>query len=96
MPEVVAIEPARTLRRSAVHLALRAGIPVDVVPGIAEALPVRGEAFDGVAGGCHTSRDELGAIKAAGFTVETYRRVTLPEHGVRLPTAPCVLGVAGR
>ncbi|WUS95808.1 methyltransferase domain-containing protein [Streptomyces sp. NBC_00708] len=149
--EVVAIEPERTLRRLAVRSALRAGIPVDVVPGTAEALPVKSEAFDGavaslvlctvrdmerslaeirrvlrpgaelrffehvradgramaatqraldrtfwpwVAGGCHTSRDTLAAITAAGFTVESYRRVNLPERGIRLPTSSCVLGVA--
>lgn len=45
--EVVAIEPERTLRQLAVRSALRAGIPVDVVPGTAEALPVKSEAFDG-------------------------------------------------
>ncbi|GAA3800445.1 class I SAM-dependent methyltransferase [Streptomyces phyllanthi] len=44
--EVVAIEPERLLRRLAVDSALRAGVPVDVVPGAAEALPVKSEAFD--------------------------------------------------
>ncbi|MEU8508104.1 class I SAM-dependent methyltransferase [Streptomyces brevispora] len=44
--EVVAIEPERTLRQLAVRAALGAGIPVDVVPGTAEALPVRDETFD--------------------------------------------------
>ncbi|MET7643858.1 methyltransferase domain-containing protein [Streptomyces sp. NPDC005426] len=151
--EVVAIEPERTLRQLAVRSALRAGIPVDVVPGTAEALPVKSEAFDGavaslvlctvrnvpqslaeirrvlrpggelrffehvraegrsmaatqraldrtlwplVAGGCHTSRDALAAIEAAGFVVETYRKVKMPERGIRLPTSSCVLGVARR
>ncbi|MGW2638268.1 class I SAM-dependent methyltransferase [Streptomyces sp. NPDC001348] len=46
--EVVAIEPERVLRRSAVRAALRAEVPVDVVPGAAEALPVKSEAFDAV------------------------------------------------
>ncbi|MGW1228623.1 class I SAM-dependent methyltransferase [Streptomyces sp. NPDC002530] len=45
--EVVAIEPERTLRQLAVRAALRSGVPVDVVPGTAEALPVKSEAFDG-------------------------------------------------
>ncbi|MDT9684366.1 methyltransferase domain-containing protein [Streptomyces sp. TRM76323] len=45
--EVVAIEPERVLRRLAVEEGLRAGVPVDVVPGTAEALPVKSEAFDG-------------------------------------------------
>jgi SAM-dependent methyltransferase len=44
--EVVAIEPERALRRLAVTAALRADVPVDVVPGAAEALPVKSEAFD--------------------------------------------------
>ncbi|WP_405709990.1 MULTISPECIES: class I SAM-dependent methyltransferase [unclassified Streptomyces] len=151
--EVVAIEPERILRRLAVRSALRAGLPVDVVPGAAEALPVKSEAFDGavaslvlcsvrnverslaevvrvlrpggelrffehvraddramavtqqaldrtvwplVTGGCHTGRDTLAAIERAGFVVETYRRVRMPEWGIRLPTSTCVLGVARR
>ncbi|QEV16415.1 class I SAM-dependent methyltransferase [Streptomyces alboniger] len=44
--EVVAIEPERMLRRLAVSAASRAEVPVDVVPGTAEALPVKSEAFD--------------------------------------------------
>ncbi|MEU2564567.1 class I SAM-dependent methyltransferase [Streptomyces longispororuber] len=44
--EVVAIEPERLLRQLAVSAALRADVPVDVVPGAAEALPVKSEAFD--------------------------------------------------
>ncbi|MCX4702540.1 class I SAM-dependent methyltransferase [Streptomyces sp. NBC_01373] len=44
--EVVAIEPERVLRKLAVEAALRSGVPVDVVPGAAEALPVKSEAFD--------------------------------------------------
>ncbi|NUP22144.1 MAG: class I SAM-dependent methyltransferase [Streptomyces sp.] len=46
--EVVAIEPERLLRKLAQDSALRAGVPVDVVPGAAEALPVKSEAFDAV------------------------------------------------
>ncbi|WP_262701360.1 MULTISPECIES: class I SAM-dependent methyltransferase [Streptomyces] len=44
--EVVAIEPERHLRRLAARAGLRAGVPVDVVPGVAEALPVKSEGFD--------------------------------------------------
>ncbi|MFK0286414.1 class I SAM-dependent methyltransferase [Streptomyces sp. NPDC090499] len=44
--EVVAIEPERTLRQLAAEAAVRADVPVDVVPGTAEALPVKSEAFD--------------------------------------------------
>ncbi|MFD8999660.1 class I SAM-dependent methyltransferase [Streptomyces sp. NPDC059582] len=46
--EVVAIEPERLLRQAAVESALRCEVPVDVVPGAAEALPVKSEAFDAV------------------------------------------------
>jgi SAM-dependent methyltransferase len=46
--EVVAIEPERRLRKLAVEAALRSEVPVDVVPGAAEALPVKSEAFDAV------------------------------------------------
>ncbi|MEV0742840.1 class I SAM-dependent methyltransferase [Streptomyces sp. NPDC050549] len=46
--EIVAIEPERTLRQLAVESALRSGVPVDVVPGVAEKLPVKSEAFDAV------------------------------------------------
>ncbi|MCH0540039.1 class I SAM-dependent methyltransferase [Streptomyces sp. MUM 203J] len=151
--EVVAIEPERVLRRMAVEAGLRAGVPVDVVPGVAEALPVKSEAFDGAVaslvlcsvrnprrsleelrrvlrpggelrffehtrapgrvleatqrvldatvwprmfGGCHTSRDPLAVIEAAGFEVVTYRRARVPERGVLLPMSPHVLGVARR
>ncbi|MEV7234135.1 methyltransferase domain-containing protein [Streptomyces sp. NPDC051020] len=151
--EVVAIEPEHSLRQLAVRSALRAGIPVDVVPGTAEALPVKSEAFDGavaslvlctvrnverslaeiervlrpggelrffehvraddramatvqqaldrtvwplLGGGCHTARDTLTAIEEAGFVVETYRKVKMPDSGIRLPTSACVLGVARR
>ncbi|MFI2435237.1 class I SAM-dependent methyltransferase [Streptomyces sp. NPDC018693] len=44
--EVVAIEPERGLRELALTAARRAEVPVDVVPGVAEALPVKSEAFD--------------------------------------------------
>ncbi len=151
--EVVAIEPERTLRQLAAGAGLRAEVPVDVVPGTAEALPVKSEAFDGAVaslvlctvrdlpralteikrvlrpgaelrffehvvapgrklaaaqravdrtvwphlfGGCHTARDTLAAIEAAGFEMGTYRRLRIPETGVQLPSSPCVLGVARR
>lgn len=46
--EVVAIEPERDLRKLAVDAAQRVDVPVDVVPGAAEALPVKSEAYDAV------------------------------------------------
>ncbi|MEU9716354.1 methyltransferase domain-containing protein [Streptomyces sp. NPDC047976] len=151
--EVVAIEPERTLRRLAAAAALRAEVPVDLVPGVAEALPVKSEAFDvavaslvlctvrnlpralaelhrvlrpgaelrflehglapgpGMAGvqraldrtvwprlfgGCHTARDPLAAIEAAGFRIASHRSFRLPERGPALPTSYCVIGSARR
>ncbi|WP_406264680.1 class I SAM-dependent methyltransferase [Streptomyces sp. NBC_00191] len=151
--EVVALEPERTLRHLATQAARRSEVPVDVVPGAAEALPVKSEAFDaavaslvlcsvrdlpralgeikrvlrpggelrffehglaetkGMArtqraldrtvwpllfGGCHTARDTIAAIQAAGFELGVYRRLQVPERGLRLPTSSCVLGVARR
>ncbi|MFD3512981.1 class I SAM-dependent methyltransferase [Streptomyces sp. NPDC058657] len=151
--EVVAIEPERSLRQLALRAALRAEVPVDVVPGAAEALPVKSEAYDAVVfslvlcsvrsveralaeagrvlrpggelrffehgrgegrwmaltqravdatvwpllfGNCHTARDPLGAIAAAGFVLGDHRRLRVPETGPRLPSSPCVLGSARR
>ncbi|HEY9374568.1 class I SAM-dependent methyltransferase [Streptomyces sp.] len=151
--EVVAIEPERHLRQLATDAAVRAGVPVDVAPGTAEALPVKSEAFDAAVaslvlctvrdvpralqelhrvlrpggelrffehgrapgramataqrgldltvwpllfGGCHTARDPVAAIEAAGFEAVTYRRLVIPEKGPRLPSSYCVLGSARR
>ncbi|MEU7073318.1 class I SAM-dependent methyltransferase [Streptomyces narbonensis] len=47
-------------------------------------------------GGCHTSRDAIGAIGAAGFTLGRYRSFDLPQSGPRTPSSPCVLGRAMR
>ncbi|WP_327298931.1 MULTISPECIES: class I SAM-dependent methyltransferase [unclassified Streptomyces] len=47
-------------------------------------------------GGCHTARDTLAAIEAAGFELGAYRRLNVPETGLRLPSSPCVLGRARR
>jgi SAM-dependent methyltransferase len=151
--EVVAIEPERLLRGLARESALRCEVPVDVVPGAAEALPVKSDAFDAavfslvlcsvrdvpralaelrrvlrpggevrflehgvgggramtftqraldrtvwphLAGGCHLSRDPVGALRDAGFELGPYRRLVLPERGPRLPVSYCVLGTAWR
>ncbi|GGU45679.1 class I SAM-dependent methyltransferase [Streptomyces lavendofoliae] len=151
--EVVAVEPERRLRRLAATAGLRAEVPVDVVPGVAEALPLKSEAFDAAVaslvlctvrdlpralaelrrvlrpggelrffehgvgegralatvqrtldrtvwpllfGGCHTARDPLAAIGAAGFEIVSYRRLRIPESGPATPASTCVLGVARR
>ncbi|MFC4466726.1 class I SAM-dependent methyltransferase [Streptomyces xiangluensis] len=149
--EVVAIEPERSLRQLAVTAALRSEVPVDVVPGVAEGLPVKSEAFDAAVlslvlcsvrdvpralaeirrvlrpggelrffehgkgggtamgvtqraldrtvwpplfGGCHVSRDVLGALRDAGYELGPYRRLLVPEKGLRMPSSYCVLGTA--
>jgi ubiquinone/menaquinone biosynthesis C-methylase UbiE len=48
-------------------------------------------------GGCHTGRDTVAAIEAAGFTVERLERFDFPDLRVNLnPTRPHVLGTALR
>ncbi|MFC7403928.1 class I SAM-dependent methyltransferase [Georgenia alba] len=45
-----------------------------------------------IAGGCHTGRDTVGAIEAAGFTVTRMERFRFPDPG--FPRLPHVLGTA--
>ncbi|MFI5618604.1 class I SAM-dependent methyltransferase [Streptomyces sp. NPDC051567] len=47
-------------------------------------------------GGCHTSRDPLASIEAAGFRIVSQRSFRLPERGPALPTSYCVIGAARR
>ncbi|MFJ2902679.1 class I SAM-dependent methyltransferase [Streptomyces sp. NPDC087212] len=151
--EVVAIEPETSLRAAAAEAATRCPVPVDVVPGLAEELPVRSGAFDAavlslvlcsvrdlprtlrevrrvlrpggvvrflehgrgggaamtltqrvldrtlwpaVAGNCHLARQPVAALRDAGFELGPYRRLLVPEQGLRLPTSYCVLGTAWR
>ena len=47
-------------------------------------------------GGCHTSRDTLGAIAAAGFEVERVRRFSFRPSLVVAPVSPHVIGAARR
>lgn len=149
--EVVAIEPEEHLRSLAADEAQRAGVPVAVVSGTAEDLPVKSEAYDAAVaclvlcsvrdqraalaelfrvlrpggelrllehcraegralagvqqaldrtvwpllfGGCHTGRDTLGAVHAAGFGIVRLRRPRIPSGRTPVPTAPHVLAVA--
>ncbi|MFP8887128.1 class I SAM-dependent methyltransferase [Streptomyces mangrovi] len=151
--EVVAVEPEPLLRRVARDAAARATVPVRVVPGVAEELPLDGEAFDAAVvslvlcsvrdpdralaeirrvlrpggrlcfyehvradgttmalvqrsldrtvwprlfGGCHTARDTVAAIGAAGFTELSLRRLRVPEKGAPTPVSAHVLGGARR
>ncbi|WP_199517372.1 class I SAM-dependent methyltransferase [Nucisporomicrobium flavum] len=45
-------------------------------------------------GGCHTGRDTLAAITAAGFTVDEVHRFRFPPSGPQGPAAPHVRGRA--
>lgn len=47
-------------------------------------------------GGCHTHRDTLAALNAAGFEVVRVDRFSIPESGLPSPASPCILGVARR
>ncbi|MGY1456235.1 class I SAM-dependent methyltransferase [Streptomyces sp. SS8] len=151
--EVVAVEPEPLLRRAARDAAVRAAVPVRVVPGVAEELPLDSGAFDAAVvslvlcsvrdpdralaeirrvlrpggrlcfyehvradgtatallqrsldrtvwprlfGGCHTARDTVAAIGAAGFTELSLRRLRVPEKGAPTPVSAHVLGSARR
>ncbi|MCM0677006.1 methyltransferase domain-containing protein, partial [Micromonospora phytophila] len=47
-------------------------------------------------GGCHTGRDTVAAIRAAGFTVTDLAGFRFPDTSVSLPATPHVLGAATR
>jgi ubiquinone/menaquinone biosynthesis C-methylase UbiE len=150
--EVLAVEPESYLRQQAEAAAKNAAVPVTVLDGTADQLPVADASCDAgvaslvlcsvgdqtaalaelrrvirpggelrfyehvvsdrprlarvqraldrtvwplVGGGCHTSRDTLAAIQAAGFAVEHCRGFEF-RPAPALPTAPHILGVARR
>lgn len=76
--EIVAVEPERELRALAVEAALRAQVPVDVVPGAAEALPVKSEAFDAA-----VLSLVLCSVRDVPRTLAELRRVLRPGGEVR-------------
>jgi ubiquinone/menaquinone biosynthesis C-methylase UbiE len=150
--EVIAVEPEPYLRARAEEKAARASVPVSVVDGLADALPVEDGWADLVAvslvlcsvpdqaaalreahralmpggelrffehviadtpklarlqrlvdrsrvwsflfGGCHTARDTGAAIEAAGFTLESYRRVSVRPCPLAAPVSPHLVGAA--
>jgi ubiquinone/menaquinone biosynthesis C-methylase UbiE len=151
--EVIAVEPEPYLRGLAQDAAEAAPVPVRVVDGMADALPLGdGEADAGVAslvlctvpdpgaalaelrrvirpggelrfyehvraespgmarfqrvadatlwplcaGGCHSHRDTLAAIRAAGFEVERCERFDFRASFVEFPATPRILGLARR
>lgn len=147
---VVAVEPEPYLRAEARAAAERAPVPVEVVDGTAEQLPVPDACADAAVaclvlcsvadvdaalaelrrvlrpggvlrffehvrsehrwaqqaqrladlvwphfgGGCHTSRDTIGALERDGFALTRVERFRFPEGWVPTPTAPHVLGEA--
>ena len=150
---VAAVEPEPRLRGLAARAAEEAPVPVTVVPGRAEALPLPDASCDAavlclvmcsladrpaalaevvrvlrpggvlvfleheraetpvlravqriadatvwplLAGGCHTSTDPVGDIRAAGFEVTGLRRLRFPDTRISLPPTPHVLGSARR
>ncbi|RQX21672.1 SAM-dependent methyltransferase, partial [Micromonospora chalcea] len=46
--------------------------------------------------GCHTARDTVAAIRAAGFEVTALDRFRFPPTGLPAPASPHVLGAAIR
>lgn len=149
---VLAVEPEPRLRAAAERAAAEAPVPVTVVAGIAEDLPLPdasvdaavcslvlcsvrsqpaalaqlrrvlrpggelrftehvastrsgGRALQRVAdvvwplftGGCHVTRDTVGAIEAAGFEVTELRRFRFPDSALAGPAGPHAAGVARR
>lgn len=150
---VVAVEPEPRLRALARAAAPGARVPVTVVAGLAEALPVADGVADAVVlslvlcsvpdqavalgearrvlrpggelrfyehvvaqtpglrraqrladatlwplfcAGCHTARDTVAAIRAAGFEVTALDRFRFPPTGLPAPASPHVLGTAIR
>ncbi|WP_238162097.1 class I SAM-dependent methyltransferase [Micromonospora endolithica] len=47
-----------------------------------------------VCGGCHTGRDTVAAIRAAGFTITDLDRFPFPATAIPLPATPHILGTA--
>ena len=150
---VVAVEPEPYLRERATEAAATAPVPVEVVDGVADRLPLDDASVDAavaslvlcsvpdqpaalaelrrvlrpggelrfyehvaadttglrrlqavadrtlwplVLAGCHTGRDTVAAIGAAGFEVEELDRFRFPEGARASPAAPHVLGRARR
>jgi ubiquinone/menaquinone biosynthesis C-methylase UbiE len=153
--EVVAVEPEGYLRTQAQTAAASAPVPVTVLDGVADALPLEDASCDAAVaclvlcsvpdqaralaelhrvlkpggelrfyehvrahddtrlqriqrfadrstlwprafGGCHTSRDTVGAIAAAGFAIEAERRLRLESLPRVMPVVTHALGRARR
>jgi ubiquinone/menaquinone biosynthesis C-methylase UbiE len=151
--EVVAVEPEPYLRERAREAVQRASVPVTVLDGVADALPLADASCDAAVaclvlcsvpdqaralaelrrvlkpggelrfyehvrapdartrraqrfvdrtfwprafGGCHTHRDTVGAIAAAGFAIERHEDLRLTSLPSFVPVATHALGVARR
>jgi SAM-dependent methyltransferase len=151
--EVLAVEPEAYLREQAQAAASRASVPITVLDGVADALPVEDASCDAAVaclvlcsvpdqaralaelhrvlkpggelrfyehvlaqtprmarwqriadrtfwprafGGCHTARDTVGAIAAAGFTVDRHRDVQMTSIPAFVPVTIHAIGIARR
>jgi ubiquinone/menaquinone biosynthesis C-methylase UbiE len=151
--EVVAVEPEAYLREQALAAAPQAPVPVTVLDGVADALPLQDASCDAAVaclvlcsvpdqasalaelrrvlkpggelrflehvrgttprmvrwqrvvdrtfwprafGGCHTARDTVAAIEAAGFALERHRDLRPDALPAFLPVYPQAIGVARR
>lgn len=149
--EVVAVEPEAYLREQARTATAQAQVPVTVVDGLADALPLEDASCDAAVaclvlcsvpdqgralaelrrvlkpggelrffehvrgasarmsrwqhladrtfwprlfGGCHTARETVAAIEAAGFAIERHRDLRPESIPAFLPVAPQAIGVA--
>jgi len=151
--EVVAVEPEAYLREQARVAAARAPVPVTVIDGVADALPLEDAACDAAVaclvlctvpdqaralaelrrvikpggelrylehvrgasarmvrwqraadrtfwphmfGGCHTARNTVAAIEAAGFMLDRHRDLRPASLPSFLPVYPQAIGIARR
>lgn len=63
-------------------------------PSLRRAQRLADRVWPRLAGGCHTARDTVAAIEAAGFTIERCRRFAFRPCLLAAPAAPHVIGRA--
>lgn len=86
---------------AALYRVLRPGGQLRFYEHVRSSLPAAARLQDGidliwpaVAGGCHTNRDTLSAITAAGFCIDRHRSFSFWPYHLPTPTAPMILGQA--